>query len=343
LTKVLEANNIKLVDKSIVPKAPISPNIKKNLLIALIFGLLGGVGIAFFVEYMDKSIKIPQEVEQILKLPLLGVIPAFDSLMPPVKRFGADLFKKMGRHKKKRPPSTRRLITIEEPTSLASEAYRTLRTNLLFSANEKGLHSLLITSAISNEGKSTVAANLAVILTYLKQKILIIDADLRNPTLHKVFRKNNTQGLKTFLQDHLSYKDIIQNTQVANLDIITSGGRSTEPSELLDSALMRQLIKDMNKEYNLVLIDTVTATSLPDSVILSSMVDGVLLVHLPGSADRTLLKYVKKRFLSAGVEINGVILNNVRTQYKSSYYYPYIYSYYDYYFKETEEQKEADK
>lgn len=343
LTKVLETNNIKLVDKAIVPKNPIIPNMKKNMLIAIIFGMLGGLGIAFFLEYMDKSIKIPQDVERFLEIPLLGVIPAFDSLSPPIKRFSIDFLKKKEGRKKKRAPSKNQLITIEEPNSLASEAYRTLRTNLLFSANEKDLHSLLITSVISNEGKSTVVANLGIILTYLKQKVLIIDADLRNPTLHRVFGASNSSGLLSFLQNHSSYKDIIQSTQIENLDIITSGGKATNPSELLDSNLMRQLIKDVSKKYNFILIDTVTATSLPDAVILSSMVDGVLLVHMPGSSDRILLKYVKKRFLNAGIEIYGVILNNLKTKHKSSYYYPYLYSYYDYYIKEREGQKESDK
>jgi succinoglycan biosynthesis transport protein ExoP len=341
LTKVSEASNIKLLDKAIVPKAPISPNIKKNMLIALIFALLGGVGIAFFIEYIDKSIKSPLDVEEYLELPLLGVIPSFESLSPSSKKFSLDILKRKEKLKRKKYSIEKQLITIIEPTSIATEAYRNLRTNILFSANEEGLSSLLVSSAIANEGKSTIVANLGVILTYLKQKVLIIDADLRHPTMHKIFEKDNSKGLISFLEDNSSYEEIIQKTKVENLDIITSGGKTTQSSELIDSGQMQRLIKDMSKKYDLVLLDSITASSLPDAIVLSTMVNGVILVHLPGSADRSLINHIKKRFVNVGAKIYGVILNNLKIQRQSYYYYPYLHSYYEYYFKENKEQKKT--
>jgi capsular exopolysaccharide synthesis family protein len=342
VTKVLEASNIKLLDNAVVPKTPISPNIQKNMLIALIFALLGGVSIAFFIEYIDKSIKSPDDVEQYLELPLLGVIPSFETLLPTYKRFGLDIFKGKEKQKRKKYSTENQLITMTDPTSIATEAYRNLRTNILFSANEEGLNSLLISSAIANEGKSTIVANLGVIFTYLKQKVLIIDADLRHPTIHKIFEKDNSIGLLTFLENSCSYGDIIQKTKVENLDIITSGGKTTQSSELIDSSQMQQLIRDMSKKYNLVLIDSVTAASLPDAIVLSTMVNGVIIIHLPGGSDRSLINHIKKRFLNAGAKIYGVILNNLKIQTQSHYYYPYLHSYYEYYFKESKEKKKTD-
>jgi capsular exopolysaccharide synthesis family protein len=338
LTKMLETNNIKLVDRAIKPKAPIKPNKKKNIFIAIIFGLLGGVSLAFFIEYIDKSIKSAYDVEFHLNLPTIEIIPSFKSSSQLTKGSASGLHEQKVRDKKEDYNIKNSLITITEPTSIASEAYRSLRTKLLYFSNENKINSLLISSAVVDEGKSTITANLGVILTYLKQKILIIDADFRKPTLHKIFEVENSKGLIDFLENQSKYKEIIQQTQINNLDIITSGGKSAKSAELLDSNLMRNLIKDMSKIYNLIFIDSTIATTLPDAIILASMVNAVMLVHKPGSSDRNLLKHVKKRFLDVGAKILGVILNNIDLHKQSGYFHSY--SYYNHYLKNIEKEAE---
>jgi len=305
----LTSSNIQVLDRAETPRSPHKPKKTLNLLIALITGLFGGVGLAFFVEYLDNTVKHPDDVEKGIALPSLGIVPNVTENVD---------------------SSTRPMITHEDGKSTLSEAYRAIGTYIQFSSAVKPPKSMLITSARKGEGKTTTAVNTAITMAHSYGKGLIIDADMRNPQLHKIFDVDPLNGLSSFLTGNIEFGDgLIKRTKVENLDIIPAGIIPPNPSELLSSYRMRDLINGLFTLYSFVVIDSPPLLGLSDSIILSTLTDGVIVVVRSGNTPRDLVVQTKKLLYGVNARILGVVLNGIKESdlrygsysYYSSYYY----------------------
>jgi capsular exopolysaccharide synthesis family protein len=329
ISATLNASNIQILDKAEVPKWPFKPNRQRNILLALIVGLFGGVGLAFFTEYLDNTIKTPEDVEKRMFMPSLGIVPLYTS----------DPAAKALREKKKsRPrnaiarPADRQLpveyISHLDSKSQLSEAYSSIRTFLLFSSAGKPPKVMMVTSPRREEGKTTTSINTAISLTKSDAKAVLIDADMRRPRLHKVFTVSNTNGLSSFLSGNIEFgDDLIRHTDIPNLDVITSGPLPPNPAELLSSYRLRELIEGLYPLYNFIIIDSPPLLGLADAAITSTHTDGVILVVKSGATPRDAAVQAKKVLESVNAKVLGVVLNainetNIRYGY-SSYYQHY--------------------
>src|SRR3972149_828107 len=299
------ATNIQVVDYASTPLIPYKPNIKLNMLLATLMGLMGGVFLAFIFEHFDSTIKDEEEVKRRFSLPFLGAIPLVD------ENELQDLEK----------------VVYANPKSLVSEAFRVIRTSILYSSPNSPPKSLLITSTQPLEGKTTCASNLALSFTQSGLKVVLIDADLRKPRLHKLFLNNGYAfGLSTYLVGKMELSGVINRTSLDGLDIITSGPIPPNPAELLGSKRMKELIEHLLEEYDHVILDGPPIAGFADSRLLSSVVDGVLLVTSIGITQRQTLRSSIEDILRVRGRIIGTIVNRLesrRSKYGYSYYYYY--------------------
>lgn len=217
----------------------------------------------------------------------------------------------------------RPIITEINPKSNVSEAYRTLRTNIQFSVVDEAMSVLMITSAGPQEGKSTTVANLAVTYAQAEHKVLIIDCDLRLPSMHYTFRRSNIHGLSNLLSNQIELQDIIQQTHIPNLHLITSGPIPPNPSEMLGSKRMTEILEQLKQQYDIILIDTPPALAVTDAQILATKSDGVIIVIDAGKVKRDIALKVKNNLERVQARIIGTVLNNAKIDQESSYYYYY--------------------
>ncbi|HOD79551.1 MAG TPA: polysaccharide biosynthesis tyrosine autokinase [Syntrophorhabdus sp.] len=310
VTEGINVSNIMIVDPARVPNKPAKPKILQNLLLALVTGLACGVGLAFFFEYLDNSIKSPDDVKKHLDVPLLGILGRFEPLS--------------------NDESKKELPLLDTPRSTISEAIRTVRTNILFSASDGETKVLLVTSAMAQEGKTIMSTNLSVGFAQLGKKVLLIDADMRKPRVHTVFNLEREPGLSEVLVDAKEPPLVIRDTQVANLKLITCGTIPPNPAELLISPRMDAFIQEMKKQFDIIVIDSPPITSVTDAVEISSFVDGVVVVIKTGATPRPAAQSAIHQLSEVNANIFGVVLNDVDMQ-KDNYYYPY-YKYYSRYY-----------
>jgi len=234
------------------------------------------------------------------------------------------------------------LITKKHSKSPVSEAYRTIRTNVQFSAVNKDLKTIVITSATANEGKSTTISNLGVVMAQAGQKVVIMDCDFRNPTQHKIFQLPN-KGLSNCIAMHKSVMEIIQHTDVEGLDVLTSGPVAPNPSEILSSKRMDEVLEVLGREYDYVLIDTPPILPVTDAAVMAAKVDGVIMLTAWGNLNPEVARDAKTRLVQAGANIIGVILNKVEVNTPgNSYGYGYGYGYY-YYYGSGEGKEDGEK
>lgn len=215
------------------------------------------------------------------------------------------------------------LILLNDPRSPVSEAYRVLRTNLQFSGVDRRLRRVVFTSAGSSEGKSVSVCNTAITFAQAGSRVLVVDADLRKPKIHKIFNIQNRKGLTNVLALHEDYNDCIVESPTKNLDILTSGAIPPNPSELLSSKAMKELLEKLLEEYEYIFLDSPPICAVTDATILSTIVDGTVLVAASGKVDRDLLRYAKELLEKVGANIVGVVLNRVPRSDKGKYYYYY--------------------
>lgn len=227
------------------------------------------------------------------------------------------------------------LISIKNPMNPISEAYRTLRTNIKFSSFDKEIKSLVITSSGPNEGKSTTACNLAVVMAQAGSKTILIDCDQRKPSIHKVFGLSNKCGLSNILADEVELKDAVYKTQVDNLEILCSGTRPPNPAEILSSEKMKGFLQGLKERYDSIIIDTPPIVAVTDAQLLSTYVDGCVLVIASGQTDRGAVIKAKGLLDKVGAKILGIVLNKVDTSNKGYYGARY----YNYYSEDDEPKK----
>ena len=311
LTENMRTGNIRIIDRAEVPKDPVKPKKKLNILLAIIVGLVTGIGLAFFFEYLDNTIKVPEDIESHLNIPYLGPVPI-------ISRDSEG--KQDGKIKVE-------LVTLNSPKSLASEAYRGIRTSVLFSSAESTPQVILVSSSGPREGKTISATNLAVTMAQSGSKVVILDCDLRKPKIHEVFGIPQDQGITNLLVENNDIKDAIFHTEIRKLDVIPCGPIPPNPSELLGSKRMLSFLKILRKTYARIIIDSAPITVFTDAVILSKHVDGVVLVVRANDTVREIAQDGVSHLQNVGAHILGAILNGVDMG-RDGYYYNQYYHYY---------------
>lgn len=311
-------NNISVAGFAIPPEHPVSPSRVMTVIAALFLSTLFGMGLALFLEYLDDTIRTTEEIETYLQLPALAAIPTIDSI--PKRKL---LLVGSSSEEIDDAPNSELLISADSRSSLA-EAYRQLRTSILLSTAGHAPKSLLITSSLPSEGKTTTATNTAISLAQTGAKVLIIDADMRRPRLHSVFNIENGDGLSTILSTELSESEIlkiIKQDEGTKLNLLTSGPIPPNPAELIGSEQMANLLKLLQGHFTHVVVDSPPITSFTDGVLIASMVDGVILVVHSGKSSRQVVRRARQLLQDVGAKILGVVLNNVNLRSQDNYYY----------------------
>jgi len=308
LAEVQATNNVVVVKPAVPPQTPIRPRTTTNVLLAAVVGAMIAAGAAFLIEYLDDTIKSPDDVARVSGLSTLGAIAR-------LKDAGAQ----------------RQLIAWMSSKAPESEAYRTLRTNIQFSSVDKPIRTLVVTSSGPSEGKSTTAANLAIVMAQTGQKVVLVDADLRRPVLHKTFGVPNNVGITTALLagDDVDLQSYLQPTEIDNLMILTSGPIPPNPSELLGSQRMKNVIDRLAQAADIVIFDTPPVLVVTDAAVLSRQTDGVLLIADAGGTREPALAHAVEELRKTGANILGVALNRLDSRSRGYYYYYYYYYYTD--------------
>ncbi|HTL47453.1 MAG TPA: polysaccharide biosynthesis tyrosine autokinase [Verrucomicrobiae bacterium] len=302
-----QASNVMVVDMAQPPERPFKPRPFLNLMIAVLSGIFFGIILAFFFEYLDATIKVPDDIEKGLGLELFGIIPksAKDKNGP----LGGEIFLSTGK------------------PSQATEAFRALRTTLLFKLRHiTGCRVIVVTSPNPSEGKSTVSLNLAAAFEQNHLKGLLIDSDLRKPKLHSRIGVAHDSGLTDILEGKVKPDDVIQkNVQGVGFDFLTSGTHSNRPTELLGGRSMAAFIEDMKKQYDVIIIDSPPFLAVADVAVLSEYMDSMIVVTKYQQTEKRHLKEIKRRFAELRNKIVGVVINQVSVQERDYYYHQYYY------------------
>ena len=313
-------DNISIQSHASTPGGPIGPQRGRNILVALLLSLAAGIGLAFLLDYLDDSVRTSEDVSRHLGLPTLALIPHY---------LNTDKKKLLSVANGNGAVATAALITMDERHSPMAEAYRHLRTSLLFSSAGKPPKTILVTSSQPSEGKTTTAINTAITLAQSDADVVIIDCDLRRPRLHTHFGLENTEGLTNYLSGDKDTGNLIRTYKdLPRLKIVTSGPIPPNPAELLSSNEMRNLLQFMSGRFQHVIIDSPPAISFTDAAILSTLVDGVVLVAMANKSSIHLMRQFKQRVSSIGARIYGVVLNGIKAgsmeyDYYGSGYYKY--------------------
>lgn len=321
-------DNIKIAANAVVPTAPIGPQRGRNIFVAFLFSLAAGIGLAFLMDYLDDSVRTSEDIGRHLGLPTLALIPHHSvgdrrKLLPASGNGNGSM------------PATA-LITLEERNSPMAEAYRHLRTSLLFSSAGKPPQTILVTSSQPSEGKTTTAINTAITLAQADADVIVVDCDLRRPRVHSYFDLENTQGLTNYLSGERNTENLIKSIpELPRLKVITSGPIPPNPAELLSSNEMRNLLQFLRGKFKHVIVDSPPAISFTDAAILSTIVDGVVLVAMANKSSIHLMRRFKQRLSTIGARIYGVVLNGIKAG--SVEYEYYGAGYYDYYRKSADD------
>jgi capsular exopolysaccharide synthesis family protein len=320
------------------------------MILALIFGLLGGLGLVFLFEYLDNSVKSSEDVEKYSGLPTLGVIPEFSpskfkkgyksasKSTPEVSALLQEVIDQSKKGERTEPGEKRagipagiksiELITHVFPKSNYAENYRSIRTTLLLSTPDGKLKSLLVSSALPQEGKTATISNLAVTLAQANKRVVIVDSDLRKPRLNKIFEIKNTNGLTNYLSSTLDIRDLVKPTKIPNLFLINSGPVPPNPVELLDSEKMNDLIDRLKQGFDYILYDVPPVLSVSDAIVLGTKIDGMILVAWGGKTSRDALRQTKDKLDVHKIKCLGVVLNNINVEERGYYHMRHYYDYY---------------
>ena len=317
------SKNVTVLEYALVEDDPVYPQKIKGLLIAAFAGLGLGLALAFFIEYIDDSIKLAEEVERELQLPFLGMIPAAQWSVNDLVAHRIDKLKQQGG---------------------VAEAYRVVRSAVIFSMPREKLRSILLSSAVPREGKTTTCVNLSIGFAQIEERTLLVDADLRRGEIHKYFGLQRGKGLTEVLTGELMPDQVIQHTNVPRLDVITCGAYPTNPAELLLGPRLKDFLDWAHKSYDRIVFDCPPIMGIADSAILGAAVDGMLFIIWAGRTSRRYVRVAKLTADSRGAKIFGFVLNNLEPGRVGYYhYYPYYYSYYSHGYNYARKKDEAGK
>jgi capsular exopolysaccharide synthesis family protein len=301
------ANNITVIDKAVVPGAPFSPNLRQNLMMAMLLGLIGGVALAFFLEYLDDTIRMPEDMEKLTQLPVLGVVPRMQRAQMTEGKALA-------------------LKVHEDVRSTFAEAYRSVRTALQFSTREGSPRAYVVTSTSKGDGKSTTALALAINGAQTGRPVLLIDGDMRHPSLHTSLAVDNSRGLSNYLSSDVPALGVVRTTEIPNLFVIPSGPMPPNPVELLSGPKLLSLLGQLGERFSQIIVDAPPVLGLADSIVLGDQVGAVLFVVSSGHTRKQHARAALKRLRQANVHPLGAIMTKVDLRdgmygYESAYYY----------------------
>lgn len=286
------SSTVQIIDPAEEGMAPVKPNKTLNIVGGIVIGLIAGIGLAFFIEYLDTSVKTLDDVERALQAPVLGVIP---------QNVGS--------------------LLEEGPESPHAEAYRVLRSNMLFTKKDGKFNTMCVISAGAGEGKSTTLFNLAVTFAQNGQRVVVVDSDLRRPSIHKRFKVSNAIGLTNYLQRQNTLEEVIQTTSLPTLDFLPSGKLPSSSMGILNSVQMKALIHELKRRYDFVFFDSPPILGVSDASILTSEVDMTLLVVQYRKYPQAMTLRAKQMVEKVGGNLIGVVLNNINMAHDSYYYY----------------------
>jgi capsular exopolysaccharide synthesis family protein len=314
-------NEVSIENPSRVPKTPIGPARMRNVTIAFLLSLVAGIGLAFLLDFLDDTVKTIDDIDRYVHLPALALIPASRGIGGRLK--GLSPSGAPG------PADSTALAMVDDVRSPIAESYRHLRTSLLLSSAGQPPKTILVTSSQPSEGKTTTGINTAFMLAQTGAEVLIIDCDLRRPRLHAQFEISNARGLTSWLSGEKDLDGLLYSLpKTPNLKVLPSGPIPPNPAELLGSDEMRRLLSLLSERFAHIIIDSPPAISFTDASILSTMVDGVMLVVHGGRSSRAVVRRAKQQLVDVGAHIFGVVLNNVRMETQDYYYSGYYSNYY---------------
>jgi capsular exopolysaccharide synthesis family protein len=314
VSEKIEASGIRVLDKAYPPAKPFKPNTKQDVLTSIAISLFCGCGLAYFIEYLDSSMRSAEDVSSYLDLPFLGYMPPCD--------------------KEAKTDREKNLICLQKGPSPISESFRALRTSILFSFPEdKPLRSIIVTSSLPQEGKTFLSVNLALIFCQLNERVLLVDADMRKPKVNKSFNFELKPGLSTILTGNIDFEKALKPTYIPNLTVITSGTIPPNPSELLHSEKLALFFEEAERKFDRVIFDAPPLLMAADSALIANKADGVVFVIKGGATRLPDLVLSKKKLIDAKASVIGAVVNNLEPEARDHYYY-YHYSY-----KEDKEKK----
>jgi len=308
LVEDIKTSNIRIIDKARSNSNPINIRRGNSVKKAIGVGLVLGIALALMLEYLDNTVKLPDEIKNYLKIPFLGPIPAFD-IEDDMNGISGEL------------------ITEHGPKSTTSESFRGIRTSILFSSADIDPQVLISTSAAPSEGKTLFGANLAVAMAQAGSRVLLVDCDMRRPRVHTLFKVPRDMGIANLLVGTVTLEEAVIETPIKNLFLIPSGPVPPNPSEIIGSNKMISLIEVLRKDYDRIIFDTPPVSAVTDAAVLAPRVDGVILVIRSGVTPRQLVENALTKLRAVNAHIYGAVLNGVETSRESYYYYQNYYYY----------------
>jgi len=304
----LQTNNVRIVDRAERPKTHIRPKRRLNMMLAIMLGIVGGISLAFFFEFLDNTIKTQEDIDRGLEMPFLGVIPSFDTDDDANVR--------------------EELFTHRYPKSSITESLRAIRTSITFSTPDKQIQRMLITSAGPQEGKSTTVINLGIIFAQSGKTVCLVDSDLRRPRIHRAFGLEKNLGLTNLIVGEAEVEDVLVDSGVPNLTLLLCGPIPPNPSELLGSPKMHEIVDKLSERFDIVLYDSPPVVAVTDAVVLSRMMDGVVLIVKTGKTTIDMAIKAKNQLTDVGSHLVGAVLNDFNLRGEGYRYYYYYYRYY---------------
>jgi capsular exopolysaccharide synthesis family protein len=310
MTGLLQTSNVRILDRARPNIKPLRPKVQQNIILAVLLGLLGGIGLAFAAEYLDATITSQDQIEEKLGLTFLGIVPRIE--------------------KGKEGTAHQDLVVYAQPKSAVAECLRSVRTNLQFMSPEKPLRTILVTSSGPQEGKTTTAAALAETMAGSGNRVLLVDADMRRPRIHRIFGLPNTTGLSALIVGEEKLENAVQPTVVPNLFILPCGPIPPNPAELLQTEGFKSVLAEMCRSFDRVILDSPPIGVVADAAVLSTGVDGTLLVLKAGRTSRDAAKQGIKQLRDVNARLFGAVLNDLdlQDQKYGQYYHYYRYGYY---------------
>jgi succinoglycan biosynthesis transport protein ExoP len=318
ITGPMKTNNVRVLERAIVPGSPVRPKPVQNLLLGLMFGLGVGVGLAFAIEALDNTLKTQADVEQFLGTPVLGLVPMIGAAPGGQAAQPGDNLRE------------RDLGVFLDPKSVAAECCRSIRTNILFMSPDRPLKTMVVTSPSPQEGKTTTAINLGVTMAEAGGKVLIVDTDMRRPRLHRSFGVPNNTGISTVIVGKATLEEAIKRTDVPNLDVLTCGPVPPNPSELLHTERFGMVLADCARLYDRIILDSPPTSAVTDPAVLGNLADGVVLVIKAGETTREAAMHARRQLATAKARLFGVVVNAIdfsNPAYGYEYYYRNYYRY----------------
>lgn len=311
--KGLKANNVSILDPAEKPVIPTKPKKKLYVLLAAVMGFFGGIGLAFFFEYLDDTVKSIEDTEKLADWLLLGAVSEIGKVKKGFKKY------------------EKGFLAHIKPKDSVVEVYRSIRTRLLISSAEDQPLCMVVTSPGPGEGKTTNLSNLGTVIANSGKRVLLVDADMRKPNLHKIFRKKNIgkkseKGLSDFLSGRAEFEDLVQETEIENTFLVTCGVCPPNPSELISSDKMKEFINSAKENFDFVLFDTPPVAVVTDTVILSKLTDGLIMVIESGKTPKKVILRISKSLKTSNIKVIGAILNRISIKENPHNYYYRQYS-----------------